>query len=119
MESGCISFGEQERTHDGFVTACPHWLSAIGGVLFVTFVSLFAASAFATDFTGPLVSVLDGDTIEVLHNSRAERIRFNGIDYPEKGQAYGKKAKQAVSALLFGKEVTLQTYCKDKYGQTI
>jgi len=67
----------------------------------------------------PLVSVLDGDTIVVLHNSRAERIRFNGIDYPEKGQAYGKKAKQAVSALLFGKEVTLQTYCKDKYGQTI
>jgi endonuclease YncB( thermonuclease family) len=40
-------------------------------------------------------SVLDGDTIEVLHNNRAERIRLNGIDCPEKGHAYGQKAKQA------------------------
>jgi hypothetical protein len=38
-----------------------------------------------TDFSGPVVSVLDCDTIEVLHNTRAERIRFNGIDCPEKG----------------------------------
>jgi endonuclease YncB( thermonuclease family) len=32
---------------------------------------------FAADFSGPVVSVLDGDTIEVLHNTRAERIRSN------------------------------------------
>jgi len=69
--------------------------------------------------TGPVVSVLDGDTIEVLHNNRAERIRLNEIDCPEKGQAYGKRAKQAASALVFGKEVTVQTYGKDKYGRTI
>src|SRR5215467_5429535 len=31
----------------------------------------------------------------------------------------GKKAKQAASELVFGKEVTLQTYGKDKYGRTI
>jgi len=54
-----------------------------------------------------------------LHNKRAERIRLNGIDCQEKGQAYGKRAKQATSALVFGKEVTLQTYGKDKYGRTI
>jgi len=51
-----------------------------------------------------VVFVLDGDTIEVLHNNRAERIRLNGIDWPEKGQAYGQKAKQAASALVFGKD---------------
>jgi len=54
----------------------------------------FATPAFG-DFSGPVVSVLDGDTIEVLHNHRAERIRLDGIDCPEKGQAYAKKAKQA------------------------
>jgi hypothetical protein len=27
--------------------------------------------------TGPVVSVLDGDTIEILHNNHAERIRLN------------------------------------------
>jgi endonuclease YncB( thermonuclease family) len=75
--------------------------------------------AFAADFTGHIASVLDGDTIEVLHNNYAERIQLNGIDCPEKGQAYRKRAKQAVSELVYGKEVTLQTYGRDKYGQTI
>jgi micrococcal nuclease len=74
---------------------------------------------FAADFSGSVVAVLDGDTIEVLHNARAERIRLNGIDCPEKGQAYGKRAKQAASELVFRKEVTLRTFGKDKYGRTI
>ena len=68
---------------------------------------------------GLVVSVLDGDTIEVLHNTRPERIRLSGIDCPEKGQAYGNNAKHAASALVFGKEVTLQTHGKDKYGRTL
>ena len=79
----------------------------------------FASSAFAGEFTGPVISVLDDDTIEVLHNLRPERIRLSGIDCPEKGQAYGQKAKHAASALVFGKEVTLQTHGKDKYGRTL
>jgi endonuclease YncB( thermonuclease family) len=40
-------------------------------VLFLT-----ASTAFA-DFSGPVISVLDGDTIEVLHNTHPERIRLN------------------------------------------
>ena len=75
--------------------------------------------AAVADFSGSVVSVLDGDTIEVLHNQHPERIRFYGIDCPEKGQAYGNKAKQATSALVFGKEVTLQTHGKDKYKRTL
>jgi endonuclease YncB( thermonuclease family) len=79
---------------------------------------VFPFSSFA-DFSGPVVSVLDGDTIEVLHNTRAERIRLNGIDCPEKGQAFGTRAKQAASELVFGKKVTLQTHGLDNYGRTI
>ena len=74
--------------------------------------------AFAGNITR-VVSVLDGDTIAVLHRNRAERVRLNGIDCPEKGQAQGKRAKQAASALVFGKEVTLETHGLDKYGRTI
>jgi len=73
----------------------------------------------AAEFSAPVVSVLDGDTIEILHRKHPERIRLNGIDCPEKGQPYGKKAKQAASALVFGKEVTLETYGQDKYGRTV
>ena len=39
------------------------------------------------DFSGPVISVLDGDTIEVLNGHHADRIRLSGIDCPEKGQA--------------------------------
>ncbi len=62
---------------------------------------------------------IDDDPIEVLHDHHPERIRLNGIDCPEKGQAFGKRAKQATSELVFGKEVTLQTFGKDKCGRMI
>jgi endonuclease YncB( thermonuclease family) len=64
-------------------------------------------------------TAIDGDTITVLHNRISERIRLHGIDCQEKGQAYGKRAKQATSHLAFGKTVTVQTYGKDKYGRAI
>ena len=92
------------------------FLNVIGAALILVSSSTLV---HATEFSGSVVSVLDGDTIEVLHTNRAERIRLNGIDCPEKGQAYGKRAKQAASALVFGKAVTLQTFGKDKYGRTI
>ena len=41
------------------------------------------------------------------------------VVYPEKGQAYGTRAKQAASELVYGKEVTLQTHGLDKYRRTI
>jgi len=83
------------------------------------FLFLVIPSLAVVDFSGQVVSVLDGDTIEVLHNNRPERIRLSGIDCPEKGQAYGTRAKQAASELVLGGEVTLQAYGKDKYGRTL
>jgi len=82
-------------------------------------VFILVGSEAHADFSGPVVSVLDGDTIEVLHNPHAERIRLSGIDCPEKGQAYGQKAKHAVSALVFGKNVRLQTHGTDKYKRIL
>ena len=80
---------------------------------------LLASSVFAGEFTDSVTHVLDGDTIEVLNGHHAERIRLSGIDCPEKGQAFGNKAKQAAAALVFGKQVTLQTHGKDRYGRTL
>ena len=72
-----------------------------------------------SEYHGQVVSVLDGDTIEVLNGHHTERIRLSGIDCPEKGQAYGKRAKQAASALTFGKDVTVQTHGRDKYKRIL
>lgn len=87
-------------------------------VTFLVLLLLFSrAEAFS--FTGEVVGVLDGDTIEVLHNGKAQRIRLNGIDCPEKGQPFGNNAKQAISALVFAQYITLEFHGKDKYGRIL
>jgi endonuclease YncB( thermonuclease family) len=51
-----------------------------------------------------------------LHNQHSERIRLNGFDCPEKGQTFGKRATQVRSAIVIGKDVTLEeTHGKDNY----
>jgi endonuclease YncB( thermonuclease family) len=103
----------QEVLRSGIVLSC------LGFTLSSTVaVPLLTAPALA-DFSGPVVSVLDGDTIEVLHNTHHERVRLSGIACPEKGQAFDNRAKQAASALVFGRDVMLDTHGQDKYGRTL
>jgi micrococcal nuclease len=83
------------------------------------FFSFLICIPFLFGFTGQVVGVMDGDTIAVMHQNKPERIRLHGIDCPEKGQAFGKRAKQAASELLFGRDVAVRVYGKDKYGRTI
>jgi micrococcal nuclease len=49
--------------------------------------------AMAEEFRGRVVAVADGDTISVMHDGRAERVRLHGIDAPDKGQAFSNRAK--------------------------
>src|SRR5438445_4516950 len=73
----------------------------------ICFAFILTPFAHAEDFSGRVVGLTDGDTIKVLHNGRAERIRLNGIDFQEKGQQFGTKAKQFTSEMVFGKTVTV------------
>jgi endonuclease YncB( thermonuclease family) len=60
---------------------------------------LFAgSSAIAGDLAGTVVGVIDGDTIDVLVEGRAVRVRLAEIDAPERRQAFGSKAKRELSA---------------------
>ena len=69
---------------------------------------LFAASAGAAELRGNVVGVSDGDTITVLDQTRKPRkIRLVGIDAPEMRQPYGTRARQNLSALVFGKPVVV------------
>ena len=74
----------------------------------LTLLCLSAPQAYAESFTGKLVKVLDGDTVEVLHDGKAERIRLAQIDCPEKGQPYGQAAKKYVLEVAAQKIVTVQ-----------
>ncbi len=70
-------------------------------------------------FSGKVVGITDGDTIRVMHNGRAERIRLWGIDCPESRQPFGTRARQFTSDLAFGKVVTVLVRDVDRYGRTV
>lgn len=76
-------------------------------------------SVVLEDFAGRVMSVVDGDTIEVLHNGNPERVRLNGIDCPERTQAFGTEATRFTEELVKGKTVTVNMLAFDKYGRTI
>lgn len=93
-------------------------MKAVVALIACTVLGLTPVESFG-DFVGPVISVIDGATIEVLHLLHPERIRLSGIDCPEKGQAFGNQAKQAVSALVFGRDVWLDTHGQDKHRRTL
>jgi endonuclease YncB( thermonuclease family) len=58
---------------------------------------------------GRVVAVADGDTPTVLDlENEQHKIRLAGIDAPEKAQPFGNVSKQHLSALVFGKTVTVE-----------
>jgi len=75
---------------------------------FVLALTLLLPAFALTNFTGLVVEVLAGDTLEVLQRGKAVRILLNGIDCPEKGQPYGKAAKQFTAEMTLGKPVTVE-----------
>jgi len=76
-------------------------------------------AATGQNFAGKCVGVSDGDTISVMHDGRAEKIRLYGIDCPESAQPFGTKAKQFASAAVFGKNVKVYVTGTDRYKRTL
>jgi micrococcal nuclease len=69
---------------------------------------------------GRVVGVTDGDTIKVLVSEKQLlRVRLAFCDAPEKKQAFGTRAKQVMSELVFGKDIELRTRAVDRYGRTV
>ena len=82
--------------------------------------ALEGAQAAEWFLEGHVVGVSDGDTITVLDDAKTQhKIRFAGIDAPEKGQAFGERSKQSLSALVFQKRVEARCHKKDRYGREV
>lgn len=88
----------------------------IVGVLLI-FMQLLA---HADVLLGHVIGVSDGDTITVLDGSKQRHvIRLMGIDAPEKAQAFGQKAKESLSDLVFDRDVSVTWFKRDRYGRTV
>jgi len=73
----------------------------------------------AQTFTGEVVAVHDGDTITVARGREAVRIRVEGVDCPEDGQAYGARAEAFTASFLSRATVTIVPKEIDDYGRLV
>ena len=111
MEYGCdLGRGCSKRVV--YIGAMRSWLTA---VLLVVVLPIQAA-----DLQGRVIAISDGDTFKLLTaNKQQVKIRLAEIDAPESGQPYGNKSKQALSGLIFGKDVRVVVQTQDRYGRTV
>lgn len=81
---------------------------------------LFSAEARSEEIHGRVVAVYDGDTLTLLTADKAQvKVRLAEIDTPERKQPWGARAKQALSDLVYGREVRIEVETIDRYGRTV
>jgi endonuclease YncB( thermonuclease family) len=70
-----------------------------------------------------VVGVSDGDTLTARCGQPGSyqqiRVRLGGIDAPESRQAFGQRAKQALSDLTFQRWAELDCPKQDRYGRSV
>lgn len=82
------------------------------------FCLLWSTLMHAQTLEGKLIGIDDGDTFTLMDDAhRQYKIRLNGIDCPEKGQDFGKVAKNFTYNFCAGKRVKVQVIGTDKYDR--
>jgi endonuclease YncB( thermonuclease family) len=70
------------------------WQLRCVGLLALIVLLAAPLSARAGHWQGTVVAIADGDTLTLLDGAhRTHRIRLDGIDAPERKQAYGQRAR--------------------------
>ncbi len=100
------------------------WKTALRvGAVIAALVCIVPATASAEQFEAKVIGVADGDTVTVLFvdgiTKVPRRIRLSGIDAPEKAQAFGTVAREALSRLAFAKLAVLDCRTADRYGRSV
>lgn len=72
-----------------------------------------------TTYQAKVIGITDGDTIEVLRGGTRQKLRLDGIDAPERGQAFAERARERVSGLVFGRIVRVEPRGRDRYGRAL
>ena len=91
-------------------------------ILAVTLAAFLSSGGVSYDaeIQGCVAKVADGDTLTVLDTANVQhKIRLNGIDAPEKSQAFGNVSKKHLSSLVIGRDVHVKYKSRDKYGRIL
>lgn len=69
---------------------------------------------------GRVVKITDGDTLTLLTKKEEQiRVRLAEIDTPERGQPFGRKSQDALSALVWDQDIAVRVVDIDRYGRTV
>lgn len=80
----------------------------------------FSVLAHGETINGLVVGISDGDTLTVLDSSNTQfKIRLAAIDAPEKAQPFGRRGKQKLSDLCYGKIAIIKVVSMDRYGRSV
>ena len=94
--------------------------NAIRCLITAILVILLVTTSAAETLSGRCIAVADGDTITILTPAKRQvRVRLACVDCPERRQAFGKRAKQFMSSLVFARRVRVEVVDRDRYGRVI
>jgi micrococcal nuclease len=68
---------------------------------------------------GVVVGIVDGDTADIRLQSGMVRVRLHAVDAPERDQPHGAASKQALSKLVYGKQVNVEPIEQDRYDRLV
>jgi endonuclease YncB( thermonuclease family) len=90
------------------------------GIALLAGVQAAPSAAQALDLAGRVIAIADGDTITLLDTDKHQhRIRLDGIDAPEKAQAFGDRSRQSLRALAHDHAAVAHCSKTDKYGRRV
>ncbi len=91
---------------------------ALRGLAFLLLLQVLPVSAAALE--GRVVHVADGDSLTVLDDqNRQHKVRLAGIDAPERGQPFGKRAATELASLAKNKRVIVDWTKTDRYRRIV
>jgi endonuclease YncB( thermonuclease family) len=79
------------------------------------------ADLVGKQFDARVTRIADGDTVEAIPvgESRPIRIRLEGVDAPEQGEAFDREALALLRTLLLGQRVNVRGRDLDRYGRLV
>ena len=91
-------------------------------LVFTALGSLLGQPAPSLAFSGTVTRVTDGDTLWVRPDGDAAvalKVRVEGIDAPERCQAWGREATAALRAKVLNRKVEIPERGRDPYGRLL
>lgn len=92
----------------------------LAGALAVCGIAAASQDAEVQRVDARVVGVQDGDTVTILAEGNARhRVRLAGIDAPELGQPFGRRARESLSELVFAQPVRVEWRKRDPFGRLV